>query len=257
MSDLNDEAIIAENSTEDSDVTETSVEESATDSAEKSDAVSQDEAQNAESNEDAFDYLEETKPSQAEVDAQNLFNKMASMTKEQKEAKLKALESRPQTLEALKALMSDDTVESAVAPEPEEDLSDRAYIERARFHSGIEDFVARNNLPDEVLKELKNPVGEVSLAFRKMQFDPETGEKLTFNQKLKYALLQSDAVNNALSEVRAEAKARGTLKATAAKLRNGGGGSTKIDLDELKDSNPAEYLKALDEATGVGSRFVG
>lgn len=246
MSDLNDEAIIAEDSTESTEATVNSVEDSVNDSAEESDAISQ---EVEESTEDAFDYLDETKTPQAEVDAQNLFKKMSDMTEEQKEEKLKALESRPQTLEALNKLME------AEEPEVQESDPEDYGLERVRFHTSIDDFVSRNKLPDEVAKELKNPVGETSKAFRKMKFDPETGEKLSYATKLKMVLSQSEFVQEALTNQRAEVKAKGIVKATTAKMRNGGGGSTKVDLAELKDSNPLEYLKELDRLTNVGSRY--
>lgn len=248
MSDLNDEAVNAEDSTESAEATANSVEDSVNDSAEESDAISQ---EVEESTEDAFDYLDETKTPQAEIDAQNLFKKMSDMTEEQKAEKLKALESRPQTLEALNKLMEAEEPAEAEESEPED-----YGLERVRFHTSIDDFVSRNKLPDEVARELKNPVGETSKAFRKLKFDPETGEKLSYATKLKMVLTQSELVQEALTNQRADSKAKGIVKATTAKMRNGGGGSTKADLSELKDSNPREYLKELDKLTSTGSRYM-
>ena len=248
MSDLNDETT-AEDLAEDSGGTEVSVEDSVEDSAEQSDDVS-------EVSEGAFDYLDETETPQADVDAQNLFKKFATMTDTQKADKLKALESRPQTLEALNELLGTDAYQEEVTEEQDVDESDSIYLERMRFQSAIEDFSLRNKLSDEVVKELKNPVGAISKAFRNLKFDPSTGEALSYTQKLKMALSQSEVVQNALNDSKANTKVKGMMKANTAKMRNGGGGSTKIDLESLRDSDPAAYLKAMDKNTAESSRYM-
>ncbi len=219
----------------------------------------------------AFDYLEEeevdtAQPSQVDLDAQGLANKWDSLTPEEQESRLNKLESRPKTLDALNTLLEEkksnaDMSQDQMRKELElrtqqikEELKKEfkphlIQADQTRLNSELIKFAKHNNLNSEVLKEISDPLGEVSDSFGKLKFDPETGKELSFNKRLELSLRGSEAVQNAIIESKSVEQAGKILKGVKMKMVNGSGGSVKKDLDSLHGQDWIDEADRLAAAT--------
>ena len=171
-------------------------------------------------------------------DAANISSKWNRLSSdEQAEKVLKLYNSgRTETLEALaksqgktsdelvtEFLSNEDTTETEAKPSEDElyekfkermlkevDAKNQPLMQHAEmleFKTQVDKFAQHNNLTKESSEKLKQLDGEVFKMFKSVSFDPATGQKMTLNQKLKYALSNSESVKSELINAKANKKA--------------------------------------------------
>jgi len=221
---------------------------------------------------------------QMEKDASNIATKWESLDETQKGEKLLKLHEsgRTSTLESLATKLDFDSVDAlldeytetetaeettkvdmdAIKDEIREELRQELapafqQSERNRLTNEITKWASHNKLSKDETDVLVAPDSEISKNFAKQQFDPETGEKLSFNGRLKFALSNSEQIQTRLIDAKARIKAKGLVAGIQAKLpntSNSGEGKTSLlqatDADILK-MDDKDFLEQSDRAAGV------
>lgn len=221
--------------------------------------------------EESPDELDEpTKTPQFRVDAKNLAEKWDTLDEETQKDKLEKLKKsgRTATLNALaEELGTSPSKLVRVYNEPDNDeiAALKAEVEELktvlpnahrqaevnRFQAEMQKWANHNKLSEEEAKEIVGINSEMHKRFENLKFNPETGEKLGFNGRLKLALSQSEEVQDLIAAKKAGVKYEGIKQGLKAKMPGSGTPihTTKtVNLDELDGE---AFLNAQDEAAGV------
>ena len=192
---------------------------------------------------DANETLEE-KP-QYLKDSEKIVDNWENLTDEQKQTKLKNLQqNRPAIFKAVVEKLGID--EKKISQKTDEKNIDDILNEklgpvleianRERFLAETEKYGKHNKFNEEEIKTIQNLDGEIYRKFLNAKFDPETGEKLSFLGKLKFALQSSAAQQILKSKYKKITK----NSADAKILASAGGG---VDSNNILELSQKEILR--------------
>lgn len=213
---------------------------------------------------------EPTKTPQFRVDAKNLAEKWDALSEEDQKDKLEKLKKsgRTATLNALAEELGTSTSKLvSVYNEPDNDeiAKLKAEVEELktalpnahkqaevnRFHAEMQKWANHNKLSDEEAKLIVGVDSEMHKRFENLKFNPETGDKLGFNGRLKLALSQSEEVQDLIAAKKAGIKYEGIKQGLKAKMPGSGTAIHTTKSVNFEGLDGEDFLNAQDEAAGV------
>jgi len=122
-----------------------------------------------------------------------------------------------------------------------------------RYSTTLSKWADHNKLTDTETKELLSPDGELRKTFDKAQFNPETGEKLSLNGRLRLALNQTEAVQEMLVNKKAKKTAEEIGEGYKAAMPGTGapGTTPSVSAKQESEMSPEEWLQYTDRQLGV------
>lgn len=212
---------------------------------------------------------EPAKTPQFRVDAKNLAEKWDNLDEEAQKDKLKKLKKsgRTATLNALAEELGtspNKLVRVYSEPDNDEIAALKAEVEALktvlpnahkqaevnRFQAEMQKWANHNKLSDEEAKAIVGVDSEMHKRFENLKFNPETGEKLGFNGRLKLALNQSEEVQDLIAAKKAGVKYEGIKQGLKAKLPGSGNATHAPKTVNFDGLSGEDLLRAQDEAAG-------
>ncbi len=213
----------------------------------------------------------EKKVPQSRADAKNLAEKWDLMTDEEQAQKIERLRKsgRKTTIDALAnelgtsthALLNPDEAEAEKEDEVEALKAKLKELEGVmgyasqqaeldRFSTQVTKWAAHNKLSEDETKRLLSQDGELRKTFNKAQFNPENGEKLTLNGRLRFALNQTDSVQEMLVNKKAKKTAEELNEGMRAALPGTGAPANAAVSKPESEMTDEEWLQNSHQSMG-------
>lgn len=208
---------------------------------------------------------------QHRTDAKNIAERWDLMSEKEQKDKLEKLRmsGRKQTLDALASELGTTTAnllnpEDALVEKENEVETLKAKLselegvmgyaakqaELDRYSTQMQKWATHNKLSEEDAKELLKPDGELRKTFDKLKFDPETGDKLSLNGRLRIALNQTESVQEMLITRKAKKQAEEINEGLKAALPGASPAGSPAPQKSEDDMSPEEWLNYSNKAMG-------